>query len=206
MNEPTPLLPFTSHPLGRRLRTEETEVMRLSAIRKNLLSNDVYAITDEVLLKLWWQKIPNVWRKGGLRGIGWTLSTECPNCGALTRLLRRPIGSANWGCRNCLRLIYPSQRRSGNGNRKGGAKPARSIAQRWSLKQQRIAGLLRLEQWPPAKLLWDTSDLSPHPRLSRRRTQTLLWKLLMLDKLRIESMYISKAYKALIPKCSLRSD
>jgi hypothetical protein len=181
-------LPCATHPRGRCLRVEDTEVLRIADYRPQLQVGARSVVIDGQLLDLRWMRVKNPVLEARTGSAAWRLYALCPACGKSARLLRRQRGAKGWSCVKCLRVIYPSQRRSGNGNRKGGPKPARSIAFRWQLQQERVARLLGLPQWPPQKLLWSVGDLTPQRPMSRHRRHALLMRLEALENLRIGAL------------------
>lgn len=172
-----------------RIRAESTEVFAIGSLRPQLLVGQQHCCPAEgQVLRLRWRRLQNVLGPGRRRRAGWMVYAVCPRCGASVRLLRRAPGSEEWGCRSCLHLIYRSQRRSGNGNRLGGQKPAPSRARQWALHQERVATVLGLRPWPPRLLLWCITDLKPARRLSQARRDALLHRLEALEHLRLEAL------------------
>jgi hypothetical protein len=99
--------------------------------------------------------------------------------------LRKPYGAQKWGCRGCLPLIYPAQRRSGWHKGRANRKPST-----WKLdairdEQQQIAAYLRLETWPPNTIAWGHSELNATRRLKNSRREALMDRLAALESLRI---------------------
>jgi hypothetical protein len=119
---------------------------------------------------------------------GTALAMGCPACSQTVRVLRKPPGEG-WSCRNCRPVSHRSHRRSGAS--RGNQKPwSWRIAQVCD-EQGRIAEMLGLEQWPPARLLWSLQDLEGDsrlpdaPRLSAERRMALERRLNALEDIRI---------------------
>lgn len=196
VRSPTLPLPCAAHPRGRCLRVEDTEALRIADCRPELQVGAQSVVIDDCRLELRWMQVKNPVQEARAGSAAWRVYALCPACGKSARLLRRRRGAKAWRCVKCLGVIYPSQRRSGNGNRKGGPKPARSNAFRWQLQQERVARLLGLPQWPPLKLLWGVGDLCPLRPISRHRRHALLMRLDALETLRIAALAGAEVFKS----------
>jgi hypothetical protein len=172
----------------KRIRTEECEVLRVASLRSCVQphENEVH-LNDGTRLVLCRAQIKGVFAADGTRGTASTLMVHCPSCDRTARMLRKPYGIEHWGCRRCLPLIYPAQRRSGWQKGRFKHKPTTWKLAAICKEQKRITRLLDLQNWPPEKLTWDLSDLVPRRHLNPTRMDSLLTRLDALEHLRVRT-------------------
>jgi len=170
----------------KRIRSEECEVLRVASLRSCVQPNeDVVVLGDGTRLCLYRAEVRGVFTSAGTRGTATSLMAHCPSCGRRSRILRKPFGLKRWGCRVCLDLIYPAQRRSGWHKGRVKRKPTTWRLAAICEEQRRIARLLKLQCWPPTQLNWEALDLSPKRNLNQTRVDALLTRLDALENLRV---------------------
>ena len=170
--------------IARRPRAEDCLRITGAGIRPFVAPGALqHRLNDSTAVELRWSTV-----RGCYGGQGTALALGCPACSQTVRVLRKPPGEG-WSCRNCRPVSHRSHRRSGAS--RGNQKPwSWRIAQVCD-EQGRIAGMLGLEQWPPARLLWGLQDLEGDsrlpdaPRLSAQRRKALERRLNALEDIRI---------------------
>jgi len=170
----------------RRLRIEDTDCLAISDLRP-LVERDTMTLilADGTPLHLRWREIKGVFTSSGHRGTAKVLVGVCPSCDRDVRVLRKARSWGLWGCRRCLNLIYPSQRRPGGHKSHLKRKPSTWHIAAICDQQTKIAKLLALPSWPPDSLAWDRWKLMPARPLSTLRREALLNRLEALETLRI---------------------
>jgi hypothetical protein len=172
----------------KRIRSEDCEVLRVASLRTWVQPHDDEVVLgDGTRLDLHRAQVRGVFAAGGTRGTATTLMAYCPSCGTTARVLRKPFSLQRWGCRRCLDLIYPAQRRSGWHKGRIKHKPKTWRLSAICTEQRRIARLLGLQCWPPAQMNWGASDLAPKRHLNQTRIDALLTRLDALENIRVMS-------------------
>jgi hypothetical protein len=180
----------------KRIRTEDCEVLRVASLRSCVQPHeDEVVLGDGTRLDLHRAQVKGVFTAGGTRGTATTLMAYCPSCGTTARVLRKPCSLQRWGCRRCLELIYPAQRRSGWHKGRVKRKPTTWRLSAICTEQRRIARLLGLECWPPQSILWECSQLRPSRPLRRERTEALMQRLDALEDLRVLICGVAISYR-----------
>ncbi len=168
----------------KRIRVEDCETLKVSDLRPMIRPGDaVVTLADGTRLDLLWCDIRGAFATGGKRGTATSPRALCPSCGHRTMVLRLPPGADGWGCRQCLPLIYRTQRRAGAP--KGYRKPSTHTLATIDWEQERIARLLGLPCWPPPQMLWTAANLAPARRLNPMRRDALLARIDALETLRV---------------------
>jgi hypothetical protein len=142
-------------------------------------------LADGTELDLRRAEVRGAFAQRGTRGTASTLIAHCPSCRRVVRVLRKPYGAQQWGCRGCLPLIYPAQRRSGWHKGRAKRKPSTWKLAAIKEEQRRIARLLKLEHWPPEAITWDRSHLQATRRLQTERREALIDRLDALEHQRV---------------------
>lgn len=170
----------------KRIRSEECEILKVASLSSCVAGHQDWVVLDDgTKLDLCRAEVRGVFAAQGKRGTGLTLMAHCPSCSRAARVLRKPYGAQQWGCRRCLPLIYPAQRRSGWHKGRVNRKPST-----WALaairdEQRRVARMLALQCWPPRSIIWDRSQLQPTRRLQEDRKVALIDRLEALETLRV---------------------
>ena len=162
-----------------RPRAELCQRLSLAAIRSRVEDGAPSTVLrDGSAVNLHWQPCRGTYGGGGL-----ALLIECPRCFRRVRVLWRPPGGS-WGCKQCNRISYSSQRRSGS--RRGSAKP--STYQFDRVVADRCKVFLRLGLIVPDEMIPDPLLIPRRhdaPRISERREWDLRRRLLALEWLRL---------------------
>lgn len=170
----------------KRIRSEECEVLRVASLRWCVEPQQEHVVlADGTELYLRRTEVRGVFTARGTRGTALTLMAQCPTCRRAARVLRKPYGTQQWGCRRCLPLIYPAQRRSGWHKGQANRKPSTWHLAAIGDEQRKIARMLALPCWPPQKIIWDRSQLQPDRKLPQERKTALTDRLEALETLRI---------------------
>jgi hypothetical protein len=161
-------------------------MLRVASLRSYVQPHeDEVVLGDGTRLDLHRAQVKGVFTAGGTRGTATTLMAYCPSCGTTARVLRKPCSLQRWGCRRCLELIYPAQRRSGWHKGRVKRKPTTWRLSAICEEQRRIARLLGLHCWPPHSILWERSQIRPARCLRRERKEALVERLDALEDLRV---------------------
>lgn len=159
-------------------------------------------LTDGTPLHLRWREMKGVFTSSGHRGTAMALVGVCPSCDREVRVLRKARSWGVWGCRRCLNLIYPSQRRSGGHKSQLKRKPSTWHIAAICDEQKKIAMLLGLPSWPPEAIMWDRGQLKPARPLSSPRREALLSRIDALENLRIYGWHEAMVHRYGISRIS----